>query len=556
MKLKKKEKEAIEVLIKHGLLKRISDPEISKHLYHGRAKKMGEINWEVNPLFNNAGNNTGNQNVNAIPTLYCSALDTAKEFALARAKSVNEAQVYEIGSSDEDALIFDRFRLKSFFEGEDAKSEKRKEVVSALKHLVTGRPISELIPAKFEDRKDYENVYKVFTELSREERNFLYDESAVKHIKVRLKENGLSCKNDDIIRDVIASYNTFQLIANGNINYLLHNYLSPQSDYFKRNILINGKFYPFSSKYMTAWLEKMNVIGCFGGVDSATLDKRIKVISIFNLDKINTSKVVKSKKETTKNRYKTIDELIGHALKGKNKIANFDLSLGCKEIMDELNKNEKYKRLFDLDAGLWEGFSIGEHTETVLRVFEDSFEEDLNGKFDHVIPFVKLAIIAHDLSKGKFVQRKRAGEFAGKPDYEVKKIEAEYVKSVAKEFFDDYGVDPRLQKLLLFVIGESQKFTTDYLVKGNDNKWGELREKCGEILKEVFPEQEVTSRGKISLQAICEILQTCDSGAYTRMGITRDKKTGKYYFNGNDRFTESFKTPTDPAGRKQRLKNG
>ena len=56
-----------------------------------------------------------------------------------------------------------------------------------------------------------------------------------------------------------------------------------------------------------------------------------------------------------------------------------------------------------------------------------------------------------------------------------------------------------------------------------------------------------------ALYTISIIIQTCDSGAYTRYGITRDEKDNFKYYNGNDRFTKSMKLPTDLRGKKQRL---
>ena len=65
MKLKK---DSIDILVKLGQLIPFDD---KLTLYHGRAKSYYESEeWRVKSDFNNAGNNTGNRNIQDIPVLY------------------------------------------------------------------------------------------------------------------------------------------------------------------------------------------------------------------------------------------------------------------------------------------------------------------------------------------------------------------------------------------------------------------------------------------------------------------------------------------------------
>ena len=68
-------------LIQLGLVSKLSDID----LYHGRAGDGS--GWEVDPAFNNAGNNTGNRNVNKRPALNTSDMETAKAFSRSRVDS-------------------------------------------------------------------------------------------------------------------------------------------------------------------------------------------------------------------------------------------------------------------------------------------------------------------------------------------------------------------------------------------------------------------------------------------------------------------------------------
>jgi len=99
-----------------------------------------------------------------------------------------------------------------------------------------------------------------------------------------------------------------------------------------------------------------------------------------------------------------------------------------------------------------------------------------------------------------------------------------------------------MQQLLLYIIGDSQAFTTSYYVEKNAKAIEELRNNMAKTLKIALNRD--LSDGEISgLVDICKILQTCDSGAYTRYGVTRKEGTKFYYYNGNDRFTKGFDLP-------------
>jgi hypothetical protein len=109
-------------------------------------------------------------------------------------------------------------------------------------------------------------------------------------------------------------------------------------------------------------------------------------------------------------------------------------------------------------------------------------------------------------------------------------------------------VPPQIKALIDFVVNESQTYTTRHYTGKDPTASKELRNLCDEKLKELFgwsSEELVTG-----LVRICEMLQTCDSGAYILYGIIRDEGSGHYYHGGNSVWTKGFKAPTD-LGRRE-----
>ena len=136
--------------------------------------------------------------------------------------------------------------------------------------------------------------------------------------------------------------------------------------------------------------------------------------------------------------------------------------------------------------------------------------------------------MSHDLGKG--VAKDRA-------DIKAKTTQ------VSRIFFNALSMPPAIQELMLFIINESQSYTTDYYVNKNVVAEYELRRICEKKLTQLFGS---SSESLVDgLVGACKMLQTCDSAAYTRYAVTRDSKTGVYYWNGNDRFTQGFKPPVD-----------
>ena len=54
--------------------------------------------------------------------------------------------------------------------------------------------------------------------------------------------------------------------------------------------------------------------------------------------------------------------------------------------MQEIKKDPKCKELFDLDAGIWEKWTVGQHTESVIDFFDRYFADSVPKE---IIPFIK-----------------------------------------------------------------------------------------------------------------------------------------------------------------------
>ena len=125
---------AMQTLLELGVCKKVSDLE----LYHGRAGRGEE--WRVDPSYNNAGNSTGNRNINQIPALNTGEYNIAREFSEARVSvEGGNPEVHRIISNDPDAMVVasDIFELSR---------QDRKKVLGAISVLcpkvMDGAPIT------------------------------------------------------------------------------------------------------------------------------------------------------------------------------------------------------------------------------------------------------------------------------------------------------------------------------------------------------------------------------------------------------------------------------
>ena len=141
-------RQAIEILVELGAVNYFSDLD----LYHGRAGNGS--GWEVKTNFNNAGNATGNRNVNKVSGLYVAEEKIATEFAETRATQLygTQPEVYKIVSTDKDSVLFN-----TMFDRKQLSPKDQLRYDQAMKDL-TLSTVTQGNPIKFEHREAWKIV--------------------------------------------------------------------------------------------------------------------------------------------------------------------------------------------------------------------------------------------------------------------------------------------------------------------------------------------------------------------------------------------------------------
>ena len=503
---------ALDILVKYKVFIRFNEQKV----YHGRVGNNTE--WRVDPKFNNSGNASGNMNVNQVPALSAADKKIAKQFAdfrfMQQANPSLSPEVHRIISEDNQAVV-----LNDYFNLTSLNPKAQNEVLNALSTLVNFS-ITKFAPIKFENRETFKAISDVILSIISQNDTIICDD-LIPEIEKRLQNNNINYNLDEL-NEIIGAFNTKILLSIAP-DVVIKKFVTVSEKTPK--IKTSAGDCLISHEYLSAWLSHNHIIGLFYPVYSASLDEKIDIYSIFDLHKINTLEAIAEKHQAISSKFGEITKLINKIQKN-TKLNDFLLNSTAEEILDKLQKSNKFGEMFKNDAGVWEKFSVGEHTESVLRVFEDSFESSLP---PDLTPFVKLAIISHDIGKGLKNSL---------PNSSQKLLN----KKVARDFYEHLKLKPELQQLLLFVISDSQALTTDHFVNNNPNALQALTEKCEKTL--YFTLKRKPTEAEVSgLAEVCKILQTCDSASYSRYGITRDKTLKFYYKNGSDLFTSSFEPP-------------
>ena len=312
-------------------------------------------------------------------------------------------------------------------------------------------------------------------------------------------------------------------------NFLLTNYLD-NNNLVRFNNDVND--YPINSKFLSAILSDLKIVGSSVEVMSATLNRIIDTVVLFDLKKVEDEK-------TAGKRIQDLIDFYGHfANKVKNFTNDSELLENLKQdkpelLIENLTKNNKsvFCKYLTKDAHVWEEFTIGQHTESVLRAFDEAFSLSVP---EHLKPFIRFTMLVHDIDKDAV----KNAEKMGKSQQEILQIR----KSIYKEVFNECKIDLQYQNLIWGISTQSQKYTTQYYVKKEAQGLYNLIDYCEELLIDSNTKYGTTFNvnDKYALANVCRILQTCDSLSYTRIGVTRDLETNLYYYNANDNFTQNF----------------
>ena len=504
-----KKQEAIAELVRLGAIIKAKDSNL---MYHGRSGDGSQ--WSVKSV-DNSSNNTGNHNVYSVAGLYTASADIAREFANERARiKQGVPEVHKIQGIDDDAIIFNIFFNPGNLSATDRLAfNKAMEVFSSL-------TITRAKPIKFE----YRNVAsKVFQCCNRNVNQAgLVTMQGVDKIITELKKdasiktafNASELQLRQFVFTYVTAFNS-RLALKRSPAYVLKHYKNGS-----QIMNINGEQYPISSEYISAWCSHNHVIGTKDRINSVTIDKEIDACHLFDTKRIASEK---QNGERLSKLINTYGEL-SHSLEGivPEDAERFLTCATSKEIMDCVCTEPKVKELFDKDSGIWEGWTVGQHTQSVMEFFDRYYKDEIP---DSLKPFLKIALLSHDVGKGIALDKKISQTQA---NMEVSSI-----------LYDALGVSDKHRQLLDFVINDSQFYTSEVL-KGTGTKSG-ITTACYQAYKQIFGKEPSTNEIE-GLKNLCVMLQQCDSGAYTRYSaVPHQNGQSKHYVGGgNDIFTDSF----------------
>ena len=492
-------------------------------LYHGRNSKQGEPKWEVDPHYDNSDNKTGNDNVNKVPALNTGTLDVAKKFAQKRAdQEGGTAQVVPIACRDPYAVIINgHFNF-------DKLDEKGKQDYKDALNTLTPAGVSQYAPTSFEKRDKFiPTLEKVSGQMQ--------------NLKKYLTQNDLAelieqqSLDPELATSITGTQNAMVFLQNYPMKVTTGYYKNKSSIKLNRGEPNTPEFhYPIESRAIATWMEGNHVIGMLDEFESATLNgETIDNYLLFDLSKVGTRETINAKRENSEKHFRDIGGVLSALSTNPKAFDPMD-----QHPFDIVEKANKFQGVMDRDAGNWEGYTLGEHTETVLRVFERTYE----GKIpEHITPIMKLILLVHDIGKPEAVAQGQ------------KNKQHHHNAQVADQFLQTIGIEIPLRNIIKGIISEAQVHTTRHLVCGDQTAAQRLFTTCEKLLNENSP-YPVTTNAVRGLMSMCNMLQTCDSAAYTNHAITRHSKE-KYMYQNYPSFNESFNSPTGLTRRDVQMKN-
>jgi len=434
-------------------------------------------------------------------------------------------------------------------------------------------PLTKFVPVKFGFQDDVEIVLKEISDYCDKNGVLMINDEAIKQIS-QTKRNQYGFLLDiDVVQDLARAYNTKQMLTLMP-EILMQQYVNKKQEW--GYVRMGTDIFPISPRFISSWAIDNNIVGySVDDIRSSAVMSHIHTYFLFDLDQVNTVKKVEERKNQIEKQFGSLDFLFDFSpdkemleilktsspeetmayvksLKPtlKELYENFDF--GLDKEMQELLKNNSpeeamdyvkslkptLKELYEKVDGNWERFTVEEHTEAVLRIFEDNYAKELP---QDLLPFCKLLILVHDMGKGIAAVRGNNKDMT-------------YTLKYSRMFCESFKqCSPAVTELIYFMVAESQKYTSNYYIRGNESAIEDLKVR----LKEKCEELEINASEDqiMGLTNICKMFQACDSGAYTFYGVTRDSKTGQYYNNGNERFTYSFENPHGISNRRMKLKD-
>lgn len=328
------------------------------------------------------------------------------------------------------------------------------------------------------------------------------------------------------------AYNNFELnsdeLSNNKIKFSKNN-ISAEL-YNKLEPLYGNKEIPINWQYLATWIKKNKIVGGVSHTESDTPNKNSPVYSLLDLDTVKTESEQNQIYNQIINKYGELINLLSNVFENKQ-LEKFLLDASPKKCVDFINSSKTHPNLAKLFSGVWEGYSVGEHTEAVLKIYEENFSKTLP---EELQPFMKLSILLHDIGKGAAIEKLRTGK---------RVTQHEETRELCKDFYKEFGINKNVSELMTFVILDAQKLTTEFYVGRNADAEQKLLEAINNKFKSVY-NLNPTQNQVNAIASMCKILQTCDSYSYTPNSVIR--RTGEhgdiYVYGANYNFGKNSKT--------------
>ncbi|MGI6423186.1 MAG: hypothetical protein ACOX0X_01010 [Candidatus Dojkabacteria bacterium] len=490
-------------------------PMSEMELFHGRASD-GSTEWKVDPGYETENTST----VFKLPVLHTGSRELASAFASARHTDKKKSEIHEIMSYDPNVYIVNLLTKRD--------DETKRKINECFKDLTIHHSVGSPIPFKYRKSAKpllqalYKKKYLTFDQIEEFSQNNRFSDLTKQEVY------GLS-------KQVVGSgISRYALENNPGYAFLL---FLEQSDHYPAP---NGKF-PFDSDYIRRFCREYKIVGVTIGIHSGTLHKDIESTAIFDMGMVNKRELVEksriNQREIMKRKFGAIAPYLPKEMLGipnlKNERFLYELKRNYGrpyKIIQSAKRIGGYKEHFEKKIGVWEGFTLEEHTETVLRNFEESFGDIIPVE---LLAPMRLAILVHDIGKPIAREGGHINKFR----------EQQLNNAYAKQFLEELQVDDKLKRLILTVIGEGSAAIHDKLVnKIPDNQTG-IYDIATKAAIDFFDKERPSKSEVYSIISMFYVLYYCDGGAYTSKATTllRDSKgEGIFLIWNYGSFDKSF----------------
>ena len=302
--------------------------------------------------------------------------------------------------------------------------------------------------------------------------------------------------------------------------------------------------------FVAEFARNAHVIGAEQKMKSATLGYKIIESDVFfDLYAIDSYESNREKRLIFKQYFYEMAKRLGDRM---NNIKNeefrrvlIDPYSTPKQLMEATAKVDDgyFERLFNMDAGNSEGYTLGEHTETVLDNLENNFADKLPVG---VLSAMRLILITHDIGKSIAVKEGHKHE------------QDKYNDFFAKEFLNSIGgLDPNTINFIINMrkgMDLASRAILDRYKYTNPISEDEIRDFMADRLREI--DVQPNDRFEQGCAYLVKALLICDGGAYTSKARTRRKKgDGEIMFSNYPAFDSTFRdNPNDLTGRRLVMK--